>query len=510
MTAPAPGATAAPSPHRRTVLLMTDATRWDMLGSYRDTGVATPHLDRLAATGVRFERAYTTQPVCAPARAALFTGTWPHSNGTWSNNLAPGLDVPTLGRRLRDHGAATAYIGKWHLDGTDYFGNGRCPDGWDPAYWYDMRRYLEELTPDERRASRDPATVDDPGVDSPFTYAHRCTDRAVDFLTRHTDDDFLLVVSYDEPHDPGITPPEYAEKYRDFVFPHDDNVLDDLDGKPAHQRVWAGPRLTEDRSGGYERRDPRYFAAQEFVDAQIGRVLRAVDEHCPDALVLYTSDHGDMLGSHRLYAKGPAMYDEIARVPLLARLPGTTPHGGVAADPVSHIDLAPTVLAHHGLDVPDLLPGHSLLPTLADPGHRAADEVFVEFGRYEVDHDGFGGFQPMRGVFDGRHKLVVHLLSGDELYDLAEDPGELRNLIGDPDHAAVRDRLHDRLLAWMNETRDPFRGHYWEARPWRTDAREATWAYDGMTRQRPDDPGYQPRLLDYVTGLEMTETMRRK
>ncbi|WP_372350919.1 sulfatase-like hydrolase/transferase [Streptomyces sp. KL116D] len=488
---------------------MTDATRWDLLGCYRDTGVATPHLDRLAASGTRFERAYTTQPVCAPARSALFTGTWPHTNGTWSNNLAPGLDVPTLGQRLRDRSVEAAYIGKWHLDGTDYFGNGRCPDGWNPEYWYDMRTYLEELSPDERRASRNPATVETPGVDAEFTYAHRCTERALDFLTDHADADFLLVVSYDEPHDPGITPPEYAARYQDFVFPDDENVRDDLTSKPEHQRVWAGPRLTEER-GAYERRGARYFAAQEFVDAQIGRVLDAIDALAPGALVLYTSDHGDMLGSHRLYAKGPAMYDEIARVPLLARLPGTTPPGSVAPHPVSHIDIAPTVLRHLGLAVPELMPGTALQDALADPAVRVNDAVFVEFGRYEVDHDGFGGFQPMRGVFDGTYKLVVNLLSGDELYDLAADPGELRNLIDEPAHALRRDALHERLLDWMNTTRDPFRGAYWERRPWRTDACEATWDHDGMTRQRPDDPGYQPRLLDYVTGLEMVQSVRAK
>ncbi|MFF7774892.1 sulfatase-like hydrolase/transferase [Streptomyces tanashiensis] len=488
---------------------MTDATRWDFLGSYRATGIDTPHLDELASSGVRFERAYTTQPVCAPARSALFTGTWPHTNGTWSNNMAPGLDMPTLGQRLHDRSVKTAYIGKWHLDGTDYFGNGRCPDGWDPEYWYDMRSYLEELSPEERQASRDPATVETPGVSEEFTYAHRCTERALEFLEDYAGEDFLLVLSYDEPHDPGITPPQYAEKYRDFAFPHDDNVRDDLADKPRHQRVWSGPRLAEDRDAGFERRDPRYFAAQEFVDAQIGRVLAAVEHHAPGALVVYTSDHGDMLGSHRLYAKGPAMYDEIARVPLLLRKPGAV-CGGVAPHPVSHIDIAPTILDHMGMDVPDLLPGKSLLPVLREPAHRVNDEVFVEFGRYEVDHDGFGGFQPMRGVFDGRFKLVVNLLSDDELYDLADDPGELRNLIDDPWCSARRNRLHDRLLAWMNETRDPFRGAYWERRPWRADAREETWSYDGLTRQRPDDPGYQPRLLDYTTGLEMTETVRRK
>ncbi|OIV36866.1 sulfatase [Mangrovactinospora gilvigrisea] len=490
---------------KQTVLLMTDSTRWDMLNCYRQTGIRTPHLDRLAETGTRFERAYTCQPVCAPARSALFTGTWPHSNGVWANNLAPGLDHPTVGQRLADAGVAAAYIGKWHLDGTDYFGNGRCPDGWDADYWYDMRRYLEELGEDERVASRAPGTE----VTAGFTYAHRCSDRAVDYIEAHADEDFLLVVSYDEPHDPGLTPAEYAEMYADFGFPVDESVHDTLEGKPEHQRVWAGDRIDEDRTG-IRLRNPFLFSGQTFVDAEIGRVLDAVDAHAPGATVVYTSDHGDALGAHRLTAKGPVMYDEIARVPLLVRRPGVTEPGSVNPHPASHIDMTPSILEWAGVEVPEFLPGAPLTPALADADGRVADEVFVEFGRYEVDHDGFGGFQPMRGVFDGRYKLVVNLLSGDELYAMAEDPDELRNLIEDEAHAAARDALHDRLLAWMDETRDPFRGYYWARRPWRTDAPAASWAGSGMTRQRRDDPRYQPRMLDYATGLEMTDHTRVK
>ena len=146
---------------------------------------------------------------------------------------------------------------------------------------------------------------------------------------------------------------------------------------------------------------------------------------------------------------------------------------------------------------------------LTDPAHRLNQEVFLEFGRYEIDHDGFGGFQPIRAVFDGRFKLAVNLLTTDELYDLHEDPYEMRNLIDSPEHRAVRNRLHDRLLAWMNETRDPFRGYYWERRPWREEARPATWDYTGMTRQRENEE-YEPRQLDYNTGLEMTAAVRAK
>jgi uncharacterized sulfatase len=132
----------------------------------------------------------------------------------------------------------------------------------------------------------------------------------------------------------------------------------------------------------------------------------------------------------------------------------------------------------------------------------------MEWGRYEVDHDGFGGFQPIRCICDGHHKLVVNLMVGDELYDLQHDPGELNNLIESPDHAELRNAMHDRLLDWMNTSRDPMRGYYWGRRKWRPEYPEK-WDDAGMTRQREDD-GYLPRELDYQTGLTMVRATRPK
>jgi uncharacterized sulfatase len=492
---------------RQAVLLVTDTTRWDMLNCYRDTGLRTPNLDGLAATGVRFERAYTCSPVCAPSRSAMLTGTWPHGNGVWANNLPLGTSARTIGQMLSDHGVRTAFVGKWHLDGTDYFGSGRCPDGWDDRYWYDGRRHLEELSPRRRTASRRESRGG--AVPAELTFAHRCSDRAIDFIETHAAEPFLLVVSYDEPHGPSISPDPYAHAYDDFEFPATRNVLDTLSGKPEHQRVWSGSRRKSDRRA-VKVRMPAFFGSQTFVDSEIGRVLAAVGAHCPDALVCYTSDHGDALESHSLTGKGPALYDEIARVPLLLRWPGLTPAGAVHRFPASHIDLVPTLLAAFGAPAPPLLDGHDMRPVLAAPATAAPHRyVFSEFGRYEVDHDGFGGFQPLRGIVGERHKLVINLLSGDELYDLGSDPGEFDNLIESPEHAGVRDQMHDRLLDWMHETRDPFRGYQWERRPWRTDAPPPTWDGRGMTRQRDDD-GRLPRMLDYDTGLPMEQATRPK
>ena len=494
---------------RQLILIMTDTQRTDMLGCYADTGVRTPNLDQLASRGVRFDRTYCCQPVCGPARSGLFTGTFPHSNGSWANSMPLGANVKTVGQRLRDNGVRTAYIGKWHLDGGDYFGLGRCPDGWDPEYWYDMRCYLDELPPEDRRRSRDPKLNRAGDVTPGFTFGHRCSNRAIRFLETHRDQSYFLVLSYDEPHGPHLCPPQFRAMYADHEFPRSPNCYDTLEGKPEHQQVWAGRTPGAGKPDPAPIRRPDFFGCNTFVDSEIGRVLDTVDRHAPDALVIYTADHGDGLGSHGLWGKGPVAYDEIARVPLIVRWPGHSPEGGVCEHPTSHIDVTPTVMDYFGLPVPKLLEGKSMLATMADPATATNDVVFVEFNRYEIDHDGFGGYQPLRAATDGRHKLVINLLSSDELYDLQTDPQEMKNRIASRKYAKVRNGLHDRILRWMDETRDPFRGYSWQRRPWRTDAPPATWACSGMTRQRENEE-YEPRQLDYDTGLPMVEAVRSK
>ena len=140
-----------------------------------------------------------------------------------------------------------------------------------------------------------------------------------------------------------------------------------------------------------------------------------------------------------------------------------------------------------------------MLAALEDPSACPNEVIFMEFNRYEVDHDGWGGFQPIRCACDGRFKLVLNLLSSDELYDLERDPQELSNLIASDSLREIRDRLHTAVLDWMGRTRDPFRGPVWERRPWQP-KRRLRWG--GLTRPRSDD-GYQSRVLDYGTGLEV-------
>lgn len=495
------------SDNRQVVLIMTDTQGANVVGCYGRPEMRTPNIDRLAAEGMRFDRAYTVQPVCGPARSGLFSGTYPHTNGVLGNDMPLGANIKTIGQRLSDNGITTGYVGKWHLDGTDYFGAGRAPQGWDPDLWFDMRCWLEQMTPEMRKLSRQldsPEKIHEHGITEEFTYAHQTSDRALDFIERHKDESFFLVVSYDEPHHPFTAPPPFCDMFLDFDYTLGENASDTLEAKPPHVREWA-----EDADlprGEKVLHRPMYFACNAFVDYEIGRVLDAVDRHIPDAAVIYTSDHGTPLLSHGLPTKGPAMFEETTRIPFIVRWLGQTPAGVANPNPLSHIDVVPTILDTFGLDQPPFLEGKTVLDAFKDPGVRPSDTVFLEFHRYEVDHDGWGGFQPIRCAFDGRYKLAVNLLSTDELYDLDEDPQEMKNLIASDAHADVRDRLHAAILDWMNRTRDPFRGPVWERRPWQQN-RRLRWG--GPTRLRPDD-GYERRVMDYGTGLEVTEFVQDK
>lgn len=153
--------------------------------------------------------------------------------------------------------------------------------------------------------------------------------------------------------------------------------------------------------------------------------------------------------------------------------------------------------------------GNSILPELTDKSTRVNDYIFMEFGRYEVDHDGFGGYQPVRAAFDGRYKLVINLMDTDEFYDLELDPEEMNNEIHNPEYDNDKKRLHKAILDQMYETRDPFRGYYWENRHWNPDTTYQTWDSRKMTRQRENEE-YEPRQLDYGTGLPIREAVRVK
>jgi arylsulfatase A-like enzyme len=492
---------------KQVILIMTDTTRKDMLGCYGNPKMITPNLDKLAEEGIKYENAYSAQPVCGPARSAIFTGTFPHTNGMVTNSIAMGDNVKTIGQRLKDNGIHCGYVGKWHLDGADYFGLGRCPEGWDEEYWYDMKCYLDELTDEERVKSRKPETSYEDWLTEDFTYAHRCANRAVDFLNRYKDQEFFLTLSYDEPHGPCICPAPYNTMYEGFKFNDNPNFQDDLSKKPLMQQLWAGDAINQpmEMINKPSKQLALFLGCNTFVDYEIGRVMEVINKYMPDALVIFTSDHGDMLGAHRLQMKNAVAYKEIANIPLIVR---GGEKGKTINYPASHIDIAPTVLEYMGIPIPKLLEGKSMLKQINDTSIRINDAVFTEFTRYEADHDGFGGLQMMRAISTERYKLVINLLDSDEFYDMEQDPYEVSNLIYNEDYKEIRNKLHDRLLENMNETRDLYRGYQWACRKWRED-KKPSWANDGYTRQRENEE-YEPRQLDYDTGLTMIEAVRLK
>ena len=496
------------SKNKKCVLIMTDTTRRDMLGCYGNEAMKTPNLDKLSKEGVRFDNAYSCQPVCGPARSAIFTGLMPHSNGVVSNCVPLGCDVKNLGQMLSDHDVHSAYIGKWHLDGYDYFGSGVAPKGWDRDAWYDMKCYLGELTPEERIKSRQPKTAFEPGLTEDFTYAHRCTKRALDFLDKHSDEEFMLVVSYDEPHGPCLCPAPWNTMYRGFKWPDNPNFSDDLSKKPMMQRLWSKDDINKSADEINRPSDmlALFLGCNSFVDYEIGKVLDKIEKVCPDAMVIFTSDHGDMLGNHRLQMKNAACYKEIANIPLIIKNGNNA--GAVCKHMESHIDLAPTILDYFGIEKPAVLEGNSILKQVDNPDLVMREAAFTEWTRYEQDHDGFGGFQMMRAVTTENFKLVIHLCDSDEFYDLRNDPYEVNNLIDDPKYEKERNHLHDLIIDHMNQTRDVYRGYQWACRPWRKD-KEPSWENEGYTRQRNNEP-LEPRPLDYDTGLEISEYQRPK
>lgn len=487
------------------IVIMTDTQGANIVGCYGRPEMQTPHIDRLASQGTLFSRAYTTVPVCAPARAGLFTGSFPHTAGGWANDVPLGNTIKTMGQRFSDQGYRSAYVGKWHLSGHDYFDTGICPDGWEDEYWYDAVRYMRELTDQQialwRTGLESLESLRKHKITAEFTWGHRVSDRAIRFLqSARKEQPFLLVVSYDEPHGPFTCPPEYVERFREFRYDLGPGAHDDLADKPSHHRAWAeDQKVSVPKDGRIA--NPMYFGCNSFVDDEIGRVLAAVDQYADkDTYVIFTSDHGDMLGAHRMRSKGPAMYEEIAHIPLLIRQPDNRRAGAVDDALVSHIDLLPTMLELAGLETPPILVGKSLAGRLAGKTEVFERRILMEFHRYEAGHD-FTSLQLIRCWMSGDYKLVINLLEDkDELYNLREDPAELVNRIDSPADAAIRDRMHDEMLDYMNQIVDPFRGYCWERRPWRS-SRRLGWT--GLWRPHPKD-GYAPPIRDYNTGKPNT------
>lgn len=403
------------------LMIMADQWRGQDQGWSGNQQVRTPHLDRLAQSGVAIRGACTSSPVCGPSRASLLTGMLPHRHGVVANDLPLSSDHPTLATALRAAGYRTGWIGKWHLDGLPrdkWVG----PDGRPGIdYWAGVDCSHIHRDGHYYIGSREPTRIDFTGYEPEVQ-----TGLAVDFLDAGPQPLFLTV-AYGPPHDPyGSVPQNYRERY-------------DPD------RVQVRPNATDTAQ---QRETQRlYWSAISAIDDQLGRLLDALDERGlrDDTIVIVTSDHGDMLGSHGRYAK-QMPYAESVSVPLVINWP----HGLQPSEPTGIfglVDLAPTVLgllerAPIGSDGADLSGAVRV-------GGSFRDHLLI--GNWVSFDNGFDqGVPEWRGYVSGA-ETYARRVDGEPwlLFDQLADPWQQRNLIDDPDHRDRIQRADDRLDALL-------------------------------------------------------------
>jgi len=361
------------------------------------------------------------------------------------------------------------HLGKWYLDGPRYNGEGRAAGGFAPP-WYDLTNFHAEH-PQEgpNRFGAWNRGLDD--ID--YCFAHCVADRAIEEMRRERDHPLFLAVEFDEPHGPYICPPPWRGRFSHGELFRPPTLNAPMAGKPRLQQddaayLRAGRDNPEELPAYYR----LYHACNSYVDHEIGRVLAGVETYLPaDTLVIFTSDHGDHHGAFGLCAKGPTMYEATCGVPLIVR-PPDAPAPARTSALASGVDLLPTIRDYAGLAP---LPGKersgtSLRPVLRGEAEAVRDHVIIEYNRFGAGMHQDDGLFPIRCIRTDEWKLALNLFDRDELYHLAEDPAERHNRIDDPGCAATRDHLHDRLLAWQEQTQDPFRSPGWKLRPWRADA----------------------------------------
>jgi len=450
------------------LMIVSDQERSDVLGCYGGP-CRTPAIDGLAADGVRFETCLAPTAICSPTRASFLTGLYPHGHGILNNThepdalrvaLAPG--VVTWSELLRDAGYRLGYVGKWHV------GRGRPEDfGFhDVAAAKDVvaganDEAIVESEPDllEPVYARYPngrlliAGIDPRPMEA--TETRRDADAAIGLLRRYAELDapFAIRLDFEGPHHPYMPTRSFAALYDPEAIPPWPNFDEDASTKPAAQQ-----RLIEQRGvAGWRWADwqpvvARYFGFVSYIDFEIGRVLAALEELGLDGttVVIHTADHGDMTGSHGgQFNKGPLMYDEVCRVPLIVRDPRSASRG-VSRAPVGSPALMPTILDLAGVTEPAGLHVTSLRPAVADPaGVPRGGAAFAEY------HGDEWGLYSMRMIRTETAKYVYSPHGTDELYDLEADPFERFNRIGDVGLVALRSELRRRLREWMVATDDP-------------------------------------------------------
>jgi arylsulfatase A-like enzyme len=420
------------------VFLITDQQTSGALSCANNPYVKTPNLDRLAAGGVRFEKSYCTYPLCCPSRGSLFTSRTPHELGIYGNFDAElsAKGVPTMGELFQAAGYETAYAGKWHLQVPFPSFHGKKMPGF-------------EVLP---LAGCDPHQTDKAKVGRGLTVDPNTADASIQFLRRPHSKPFLLVVSVLNPHD--IC--EYTQcAALKNLLPDDPSKLPparpnlhDSDPLPSAMRQFA------ERYADWSERQWReylwvYYRLVESADAEIGRVLAALDEAGlrRNTVIVYTSDHGEMMGSHQMVTK-QKLYEEAATVPLVVVAPNTGAGKLDSQHFASGLDILPTLLDYAGIAAPASLQGRSLRPLV-----EGKDVPWRDFVASECSSAG-----DARMIRSARYKYIAFARgeNREQFFDLEKDPGEIKNLVNDSALAGEVARHRSLLEQWLNDTHDQF------------------------------------------------------
>jgi len=442
------------------VFVFADQMRSPVLGCYGNTIVPTPNLDRMAAAGTVFENAISTWPVCSPYRAMLLTGMYPMANGTVSNDIGMRDGLPTIATACKEQGYATGYVGKWHLEwnrnpfvpherrqGFDYWAVNNC-----------THRYIDHFyctdTPEEIRFKGYDAAV--------------YTDLATEYIRQNKERPFCLFVSWGPPHGPyNLVPDDYKERVPLESIELRENVeeravvdhllsIDDPPEEVLPKR--ADKRALLDDDDRLKRECIQgYYAHTAALDDCVGKIRAALEEAgiAEDTILVFASDHGDMLGCHRMALK-QMPFEESISVPFLIEYPRAVPAGRRSDALLAPIDIMPTLLSLAGLDCPEV-DGKDISDAARGGATDRQDAVLLMkmLGGTNGGPYWANAITPWRGVRTKRHTYTNLLGQGPWLlYDNEKDPYQLVNLIDDPGHAALAADLERRMRELMKEAGD--------------------------------------------------------
>ena len=457
--------------------LCTDQQRYDTIAALGNGHIATPNLDRLVRGGTAFTRAYCQSPICTPSRASFMSGLYASTvHVNYNGNDRFPEDVPVVSRLFADAGYRCGLAGKLHLASAEHQVEKRADDGysfwryshsphWGVTDGNDYARWVADQGEDLAALLNDSR-----GFPSRVHHSTWCTEMALEFLAGQGAEPWFLTVNYFYPHPPFNPPREYRGRYDPDAMPAPLFREADLEqqatlGEVSFQRGARHPSALDigTRKGmppGYlgGRQDAgaakaHYYALITHLDEQIGRLLGhlAQSGQLDDTIVLFMSDHGEMLGDHGLLYKGCRFYDGLVRIPLIWSWPGRIRRDQRSPALAELTDIAPTLLDLAGLPIPGHLQGRSLAHILGGNPDPARLRRFVRSEYFNAQQDPRTGADQMATMYrDERYKLVVYHGRGlGELYDLQEDPGEFHNLWSSSAHAALR---HDLMARSFDAT----------------------------------------------------------